>query len=140
MQFNKLAALAAIFPAAVVADWHLYTIQCGQVNTGGGGDNTPHAPFQVAARINTACEQGCDVGGEVGRHSFTSGNPCNCGETLNYEWDEPSGELRAFKPSGERVAHCNRIDTQTSGCTMGAIGGLNCIVQREWNCYSPYCG
>lgn len=61
MQFNKLAALAAIFPAVVVADWHLYTIQCGIVNTGNSGDNQALAPFQVAARINTACEQGVSV-------------------------------------------------------------------------------
>ncbi|KAH7038363.1 uncharacterized protein B0I36DRAFT_346347 [Microdochium trichocladiopsis] len=135
-----IPAILASFPAVVMADWHLYYINCGSPQGGGNGEGNPQIPpFEVAARYGTACEEGCAVTGTVGQNSFSSGNPCNCDETLNYEWDEASGELRAFQPNGERVAHCNAIEAEMSSCSFGDLGGLACVVSRRWNCYSSYC-
>lgn len=58
MQLLALTTFAAL-PAAVMADWHLYYINCGSGQGGGNGEANPNIPpFEVAARINTACESG----------------------------------------------------------------------------------
>ncbi|KAJ1323256.1 hypothetical protein MN608_11402 [Microdochium nivale] len=135
-----LPALLASVPAVVMADWHLYWINCGSAQGGGNGEANPTIPpFEVAARYGSACQSGCGVTGSVGQNSFSAGNPCNCGEVLNYRWDAPSSELRAYKANGERVAHCNSISPVASSCTFGALGSLSCAVSRRWNCYSSYC-
>ncbi|CRK12963.1 hypothetical protein HYQ45_003746 [Verticillium longisporum] len=116
------------------------TLLAALATTGGGNgeDNPEIPPFEVAAQIETAYEKGCDVTGTVGRNSFSTGNPCNCDEILDYTWDEASGELHVNNAGG-RVAHCNQVESSVSSCSFGALGGINCAVSRDWNCYSSYC-
>ncbi|KAM0322173.1 hypothetical protein ACHAQA_009663 [Verticillium albo-atrum] len=83
MQLTSITILATL-TTMVAADWHLYFIDCGSAQGGGNGEGNPEIPpFEVAAQIETACEKGCDVTGTVGRNSFSTGNPCNCDETLD---------------------------------------------------------